>query len=118
VNISISLHLIGIVLWVGGLLGISSFLKRGDSDINAPFYGFCLPGMLLTLGTGLYQLFSKGAAYYFHQAWFHTKLIFVVVLLISTFLVWKGAKRAMPAVQILASISLIIIIFSTIFGIR
>lgn len=94
-----AIHLIGIILWIGGLFQVSRHLaqhaqlEEGAEATRSAFadwerttyYFVSLPGLILTLGAGLYALFSNGFAFYLaSDAWggtFHMKLLFVVILI-------------------------------------
>ncbi len=100
---SLALHIIGVVFWLGGLILLPRLMKlalqSGTSSAQLKpigkraFFGYLLPGAIITVVSGLYQLFSLGASLYFKQGWFHTKLTFVVVLLIATALLWIELRR-------------------------
>lgn len=94
-----AIHLIGIILWMGGLFQLSRHLgqhakleKSAEATRSAfadwertTYYFVSLPGLALTLGTGLYALLSNGFAFYLTgDTWggtFHMKLLLVVILI-------------------------------------
>lgn len=93
-----ALHLIGIILWMGGLFQLARHLgqhaRLEESAAREAFaewesktyYIVVLPGFLLTLFTGLYALFSKGWGAYlnpdgFWGPTFHLKLLLIVILI-------------------------------------
>ncbi len=127
-NWSLTVHIIGIVLWLGGLLvgvRVCRMLASGDSVPSAAvtqalrkvWYVNVLQGMGLVLLSGLYQLFTGGIAFYFKQGWFHTKLTLVMLLFIATALfalelrkvaAGKGAQaKRLVFVQILTIVCLV-----------
>ena len=138
-KISLALHIVGLVMWLGGLMILTRCMKvfsrslpqeaeeaisAFSTTIKRIFYGFCLPGALISLLTGLYQVFSMGAAYYMRQGWFHGKLTLILLLFIITFFVARelkkiqnqeilSAKRAL-ALHAASAASLILIVFITI----
>jgi len=95
VQISLSIHILGIVFWVGGLVclsrvlrvyttheNLSSSLGQGDlyAAVKALWKGFVLGGMVVVLVTGVANVVSGAGSVYFQQGWFHTKLTLVVLL--------------------------------------
>lgn len=138
-EISLALHIIGLILWIGSLLILTrcmkiftkSFPKEAEDGIagfrttvKRLFYGFCLPGLAVSLGSGLYQFSQRGAAYYMKLGWFHTKLTLVFVLFIVTFLLAQEIKKISAQITIssgktialhaISSTCMIIIVFLTI----
>jgi protoporphyrinogen IX oxidase len=134
-KISIAFHIIGIVFWLGGLLVLSRVMKglvlSGiDKAGYAPivkrvFYGFVLPGFIISLISGTFQILANGGfGVYVAQGWFHGKLTFVVVLLIVTFLLGREisklsagngvSTRALGMIHGITSLALIVIVFLTI----
>jgi len=69
--------------------GISGF----RATIKRMFFGFCLPGAVIALATGLYQFMQTGAGYYMKLGWFHTKLTLVVILFVVTFLAAQEVRK-------------------------
>jgi len=55
--------------------------------IRRIFWGFIIPGAAIVVLSGLHQIGIKGVNFYMAQGWFHTKLTFVVILAVVTFLV-------------------------------
>lgn len=137
-RLSIALHLIGIVLWLGGLILIPRMLKifvgaTAGSDLAAArmlvrrlWLGYVIPGMTLAVVTGVYQVLSFGVGTYMRQGWFHGKLTLVIVLFAVTGLVWREVARtaagAMPRratlgmAHGLAALALVLIVFLTVVG--
>lgn len=135
-KLSLSLHILGIVLWVGTLLMLSMIvflnqkydLSKKDFNIISKklFFAGILPGVLLSFGSGLYQILTIGFAHYMKQGWFHGKLTFIIILSIVTFVFsldikniqsgkWPSRSKAM-AIHGSTGICLILIIFLTMFG--
>lgn len=93
-SLSIGLHIVGFLLWGGGLMFLTRMLipfVKGESGspgliaaLRRSYIGFVLVGCALTIFTGMFQLISRGLPFYFAQGWFHGKLTLVVVLLIAT----------------------------------
>ncbi len=85
------LHIVGIVLWVGGLLSVSLILSRIEdkhsiqerSNIAALLErSLSLPGFVLTLVGGLYMLLIQEIPYQpIKQPWMHIKLTLVFILI-------------------------------------
>lgn len=93
-----ALHVIGIILWMGGLFQLARHLgqhaKLEDESAREAFaewerktyYIVVLPGLLLTLGTGLHALFDLGFGHYLNAdgPWgptFHLKFLLIAILL-------------------------------------
>ena len=135
---SIALHIVGLVLWLGGLMMLTRILKvfchQFPDEANAAMeglrkvvkrlmFGFVVPGLLLTCVTGVYQITTMGMAYYMKEGWFHAKLSLVLILLVLTFLtlqeVMKANRKELLApsrlimLHVLSSLSLIVIVFLT-----
>lgn len=94
-----AIHLIGMVLWVGGLFYLTSHLgshaelesqeaKEAFRDIErSAYYYVALPGFLIVLVTGLFGFVSAGVSHYLDTArtWgstFHVKLTLVFLLIV------------------------------------
>jgi protoporphyrinogen IX oxidase len=93
-GISVGFHIIGIVMWIGGLLLLTRLLKllpqplpAGCENITKRLYfGFVVGGMVLTILSGIYQAWFSwevlGKA-----GWFHAKLTMIVALIAITLFV-------------------------------
>ncbi|QDG51206.1 hypothetical protein FIV42_10780 [Persicimonas caeni] len=94
-----SLHIIGIILWMGGLFMLTRHVgthvsrETGvDEDLKVyeskSYYMGVLPGFFLTLATGLYALFLNPKIYLSvdEGVWgstFHVKLMLVFILIVA-----------------------------------
>ncbi len=91
VKILIAFHLLGVVLWMGGLLTLSRLL--GYHVLEHPSvrpryawlearlnYAVAIPGAFLTLGTGVTQMALDGADYFRSARWLHIKLGLVAAI--------------------------------------
>ena len=100
-NWIVLLHLIGLVLWVGGLLAVTHVLILHSQE-TSPYARAALaqletrllsrlahPGAALMLIAGPWLVLTN-TAYYLHAGWFHAKLILVVVL---AGLDWLACRR-------------------------
>lgn len=91
-----ALHIIGLILWMGGLFHLARHLGRHAqleevrqslvSWESTTYWATVLPGFLLTLGSGLWMLFDMGLPHYLDTdgvwgATFHLKLTLIVVLI-------------------------------------
>lgn len=94
-NWSLTVHIIGIVLWIGGLLigaRVARMLASAESPpseaiklvVRKIWNVNVLQGLALVLLTGLYQLFTGGLGVYMKQGWFHGKMTLLLVLLVTT----------------------------------
>jgi putative membrane protein len=85
-------HVLGLVLWVSGLLVTSMALTRHTQETAAEvrqafarleriyLRGLADPGALLTILAGV-SLISTNSHYYLHAPWLHIKLTFVLFLI-------------------------------------
>lgn len=91
-------HIIGLILWMGGLFALTSHLGASadmdPSDRTDAMQGFerktyyfsVLPGLILSLVTGLWMMFQNGFGGYLNVdgvwgATFHAKLTLIVILI-------------------------------------
>jgi|GEM_PF-2484617 len=93
-------HIIGIIMWMGGLFSLTRHagMHVGLKDAPRPalslyesksYFMGSLPGMILTVVTGMILLFGNpaGAGYFLkadgiYGTTFHTKLLLVVILIV------------------------------------
>ena len=85
-------HVLGLVLWISGLLVTSMALTRHTQETAAEvrqafarlerifLRGLADPGALLTILAGA-SLISTNSHYYLHAPWLHIKLTFVLFLI-------------------------------------
>jgi putative membrane protein len=105
-------HILGIVLWMGGLL-ISTHLLAALADTSSEearqalgrllgklFNSIAHPGAILTILAGM-LLFSENPQYYLEATWMHVKLLLVAILVgldVATYVVFRaergGRKKA------------------------
>ncbi len=104
-------HLIGVVLWMGGLLSFSRILGYHSKELPSarPRFTFiegrlnwlvAVPGAVLTIVFGLWLAYQHGMAWFRVAAWMHYKLALVFfVLVIHVVLTVKHhqIRRAHPA---------------------
>jgi putative membrane protein len=105
-------HLIGLVLWVGGLLAVTQVLifhsQEASPEARAALgrlearllNRLAHPGAALVLIAGPWLVLTN-TAYYLHAGWFHAKLILVVVL---AGLDWLACRRTRALVTAQAPI--------------
>lgn len=131
---SFVIHIVGLVLWLGGLLILPRFMRvaaSGGAAANADLVAvirkswniYVLQGLVVASLSGLYQLFSGGIAFYMKQGWFHGKLTLVVALLVATVLLGLEVRRLgesgivqagrLKAVRIIGIVSLLGIVALT-----
>ena len=86
-------HLIGVVLWMGGLLSFSRILGYHSKELPSarPRLTFiegrlnwlvAVPGAVLTIAFGLWLTIDHGAAWFRVAAWLHWKLTLVLATLV------------------------------------
>lgn len=84
-------HLIGVVLWMGGLMAFSRILGYHSKELPSarPRFSFiegrlnnlvALPGALLTIVFGLWMVHGYGMAWFRVALWLHIKLALVVAV--------------------------------------
>ncbi len=135
-QLSLGFHIIGMVLWLGGLVMIPRIMKglidnKGDLAVVGPtlkraYFGFTVSGMVLALITGIIQFFiGGGASHYMKQGWFHGKLTFLIVLLVVTVILGGEIAKMgsaplksgkLLALHIVSASALIIIVLMTMLG--
>jgi uncharacterized membrane protein len=88
-----ALHLIGVALWMGGLLSVGALLYAAadaPDDARARFGGLgrslyftvSAPAMALAIICGLVMIFMQAPGYLKSQPWLHPKLTLVAVLFV------------------------------------
>lgn len=133
-KISLALHLIGMVMWVGSLLVLTRLFKLFTAAgaqqpdvvalIGRLFFGYAVPGLVLSTVTGLYQMGYVGFGVYLSQGWFHGKLTFVLLMLAVTALcfvnlhkVRSGAvlsRGMVGALHGMVGLTLVVVVFMTV----
>ena len=106
---SLSLHLLGIIMWAGGLMVLTRIMELlihpsvelalMSAKIKRTYFGFIVGGAVLSLLTGLFQLFYRGLGYYLSQGWFHSKITLVVVMIVWTVMVGLIVARAARGIR-------------------
>jgi uncharacterized membrane protein len=89
--LSLTIHILGVVFWIGGLIAMSRVMvvqakNKGPvrevlSVLEGKFHIFAVLGLILALGSGLYQLSQWGMETFRHTRWMHHKLTLLLVLL-------------------------------------
>jgi putative membrane protein len=107
----IGLHLVGVVLWMGGLLSFSRILGYHSKELPSvrPRLTFiegrlnwlvAVPGAVVTLVFGAWLWWEHGRAWFAVASWMHYKLAFVVALAgihLALTLKHRQVLRAPPA---------------------
>lgn len=138
--ISLSFHILGLTLWVGGIMLVSRTLtlicegsilsvdakQQVLTLVNKQWRFFILPGFILSAVSGLYQLLSVGMGFYMKAGWFHSKLLFVFILIGVTFAfgdVLSGlnndksvTKKKLMIIHGVTALMLVLIVFLTMLG--
>ncbi len=114
-GLSLLLHVVGVVLWMGGLMAMSRALvllakrpgpgRAGLAELAGKLNILSLLGFVLTLGSGLYQLTLWPAGVFASTRWMHHKLTAVIAvavihgLLIRLQRAWQrsGDQEPLPA---------------------
>lgn len=89
----LAFHLVGVVLWMGGLLTFSRVLGYHAKELPSvrPRLTFiegrlnwlvAVPGFVLTVGCGLWLMSIYGAAWFRVALWMHWKLALVAAVLV------------------------------------
>ncbi len=104
-NLALSLvvHLLGVIMWMTGLLGMSRAMmvhakesaaaRPALSHLEGRLHIFALVGAILALTSGLYQLSLWGMALFKHTRWMHHKLTALIVLFIVHGLLWSTQRK-------------------------
>jgi putative membrane protein len=102
----LAFHLVGVVLWMGGLLSFSRILgyHAREAPSVRPRYVWLegrmnwlvtVPGAVITTGCGLWLIQIYGAQWFAVARWMHWKLVLVgVVVVVHAFLTWKQRRVA------------------------
>ena len=107
----VGLHLIGVVLWMGGLLSFSRILGYHSKELPSarPRFTFvegrlnwlvAVPGAVLTIVFGVWLVREHGSAWFHVALWMHYKMALVLaVVVIHVVLTVKHAqiRRAAPS---------------------
>lgn len=135
-SVSLSFHVIGLALWLIGLMALTMVLRLGlvhtqsvalaKSAVKRTLFAFVIPGFAVTLLSGLHQFAARGAAFYMQQGWFHTKLTLLLILIALTAFVYRDsanflADRAptlgrIKLYHILSGVLLLAIVLTTMLG--
>lgn len=92
-KLSFAFHVLGIIFWMGGLLFGTKLVKVAAAHASnaaiqtlskKTLFGYILPGLIVTLVTGLHQLVAGGVGVYMKQGWMHAKLTLIAFLLWPT----------------------------------
>ena len=89
----VAFHVVGVVLWMGGLLNLSRILgyhAREHPSVRPRYawlegrlnYLVTIPGAFLTVGTGVAQAVMLGLAEFRAARWLHWKLGLVAAILV------------------------------------
>ncbi len=128
-KISIALHIIGFIMWTGSLLISSRIIALSAKNNQLAsisawskkiVFGWMLPGLVITVLTGTYQLMSKGMGYYMTQGWFHGKLTLAIILFVASILMIKVVKSPQANSKLpmvihgIAGICMFLIVFLTV----
>ena len=97
-------HVLGVLLWAGGLLGLTRLLyAHGSGETPAPggerlvaaeralYRTVCAPGLLLTLFTGIWMLHEQPAL--LKQPFMHIKLTAVALLFVVDHMAMRGPRK-------------------------
>ena len=103
IALSFVFHLLGAVLWTGGLMAMSRALlamarqpaamRPGLAYLTGRLNILALLGAALCLPSGLYQLSQWPDGSFRHAGWLHAKLTLIIVLVIVHALCWAKLKR-------------------------
>ena len=119
-QITIALHLVGIIFWIGGLGARLLLLNSAKSDANQGarsqlyllqrdiHFMMETPGLVLTLMPGLFLIHLTKVT--FHQSWFRVKIALVLGLIVvelfslRQFKAFNASGRVGQAVVLFASL--------------
>lgn len=89
----LALHVLGMALWIGGLLGATAVLAQSAPASRKLMRVLADPGAGLALLAGFWMLAADSRGY-FSQAWFQTKMVVAVGLIALHGMIAVRAKRA------------------------
>ena len=127
-NLLLSIHIIAFIMWTGSLLISSRIIalsaKNNQIDTIKTWskkivFGWMLPGMVISILTGLYQLTYKGVGFYMKQGWFHGKLTLIVLLIVISIMLIKFISNPKQDSKIpmvihgVSGLSMFLIVFMT-----
>lgn len=89
----LTVHLVGVVLWMGGLLMLSRIMgyhAREAPSVRPRYtwlegrlnYLVTVPGAVLAIGAGVAQAYLHGAAWFRVARWMHIKLTLVFAIVV------------------------------------
>jgi putative membrane protein len=100
--ISFVVHLLGAVLWTGGILAISrvmvlmtkqpAALRPVLAHLGTRFNILALLGAVLSVASGLYQLSLWPVGFFKEARWMHHKLTLILVLVVVHGLCWTKLR--------------------------
>lgn len=103
VGLSLVLHLVGVVLWMGGLMAMSRALvlmaKRPGpgrpvlAELAGRLNILAVLGLLLSLGSGLYQLSLWPSGAFATTRWMHHKLTALIAVAVVHGLLFRLQRR-------------------------
>ncbi len=103
-QLSLAFHIIGILFWISGLMVVTGLIRYFESNTEAKsgptygaltkkyWFGMVIPGLIIALTTGVYQMLLMGIGYYMKQGWFHGKLTMIIILLVVSLIVGNGVS--------------------------
>lgn len=95
--LTVTLHLVAMVAWVGIMVAVPAVLARGTPSpelaarLRGPFRAIATPGILLTWAFGIANAVQGG---WFDDTWLHVKLAFVLALSAVHGVLAGGLRRA------------------------
>ena len=101
-KILLAIHLLGVILWTGGLLNLTRILGYHAREAPAvrPRYSWLegrldflvtVPGAVITVATGVAQAWLDGSAYFAAATWLQVKLGLVAV--VALLHVWVARRH-------------------------
>lgn len=106
ITVLMTLHAVGLILWIGGalsagrVLGMAASEREPAREALLDLAGELLrrmgvPGMILTIGTGT-GMIAVNASYYLGQGWLHAKMALALVPLGATIWLMRERGRKEP----------------------
>lgn len=103
-QLSFAFHILGVIFWMAGLLvltGLIRFFESHPSEKSGMtyqslcrkyFFGFVVPGIVITSLSGFHQFGVIGVSYYMRQGWMHGKVTLLIFLFAVSWILFRAVN--------------------------